>query len=313
VRSSFWHIYAVALTLHGHYRDALKATTRALQEIDAFNIEFARPHILVSSAAANIGLQRFRAAEDALKEVEAIASGRGDDYVLTNARTVHCRLWLQRHRPEVALDVISQEWARAPSRCMQAEFLAAKAACVASLGQHRAAFALADEVQELSTYLEPQPLASWVRAICHLDLDQPDAAAEVRDVYDRCAESGALDTLVFGYRLQPRILEILASENELRASLSSVLSRADDTERSRMQRLAPPAGPSAGSTASLTKRERQVFALLAEGRTNREIAEALFISEVTAKVHVRNVLRKLGVRNRTEAALKAARVSGDAL
>ena len=312
VRSSFWHIYAVALTLHGHYRDALKATTRALEEIDAFNIEFARPHILVSSAAANIGLRRFRAADDALKEVETLASGRGDDYVLTNARTVNCRLWLQRHRPEVALDVISREWARAPSRCMQAEFLAAKAACLASLGQHHAALALADEVRQLSTYLEPQLLASWVRTICHLDLNQPDAAAEVRDVYDRSAETGALDTVVFAYRLQPRILDILASEDELRASLGSVLSRADDIERSRVPRLAPPAGSSADTTATLTKREKQVLALLAEGRTNREIAEALFISEVTAKVHVRNVLRKLGVRNRTEAALKAARVSGDA-
>jgi DNA-binding NarL/FixJ family response regulator len=195
---------------------------------------------------------------------------------------------------------------------MQAEFLAAKAACLASLGQHHAAFALADEVQQLSTYLEPQLLASWVRTICHLDLNQPDAAAEVRDVYDRSAETGALDTVVFAYRLQPRILDILASEDELRASLGSVLSRADDIERSRVPRLAPPAGSSADTTATLTKREKQVFSLLAEGRTNREIAEALFISEVTAKVHVRNVLRKLGVRNRTEAALKAARVSGDA-
>jgi ATP/maltotriose-dependent transcriptional regulator MalT len=312
VRSSFWHIYAVALTLHGHYRDALKATTRALEEIDAFNIEFARPHILVSSAAANIGLRRFRAADDALREVEAMASGRGDDYVLTNARTVRCRLWLQWHRPDVALDVISQDWARAPSRCMQAEFLAAKAACLASLRQHPAAFALADEVRELSTYLEPQLLASWVQAICHLDLNQPDAAAEVRDAYDRSAETGALDTLVFAYRLEPRVLEILASQDELRASLSSVLSRADDIERSGVQHLAPPTGSSPGMTARLTKREREVFALLAEGRTNREIAEALIISEVTAKVHVRNVLRKLGVRNRTEAALMAARVSGDA-
>jgi len=52
-----------------------------------------------------------------------------------------------------------------------------------------------------------------------------------------------------------------------------------------------------------------VYELLAEGRSNIEIARALFISEKTAKVHVRNVLHKLGVQNRTQAAVLAARDS----
>ncbi len=52
----------------------------------------------------------------------------------------------------------------------------------------------------------------------------------------------------------------------------------------------------------LTRREREVLALVAAGRTNREIAEALFISESTAGVHVSNILGKLGVATRTEAA-----------
>lgn len=54
--------------------------------------------------------------------------------------------------------------------------------------------------------------------------------------------------------------------------------------------------------ASLTDRERDVFALVAQGRTNRQIATALFISEKTVSVHVSNILGKLGVRSRTEAA-----------
>ena len=52
----------------------------------------------------------------------------------------------------------------------------------------------------------------------------------------------------------------------------------------------------------LTDRESQVLDLLAEGRTNRQIASELFISEKTASVHVSNILRKLGVSNRGEAA-----------
>ena len=55
----------------------------------------------------------------------------------------------------------------------------------------------------------------------------------------------------------------------------------------------------------LTEREREILALVAKGATNREIAESLYITEGTVKNHFSNVLGKLGVRDRTQAALKA--------
>ncbi len=58
----------------------------------------------------------------------------------------------------------------------------------------------------------------------------------------------------------------------------------------------------------LTAREREVLALVATGETNRRIAERLFISESTAGVHVSNILGKLGVTSRTEAAAVAVRL-----
>lgn len=57
----------------------------------------------------------------------------------------------------------------------------------------------------------------------------------------------------------------------------------------------------------LTPRERQVLALLAEGATNRQIGEALFMAEKTASVHVSRILAKLGVSGRTQAAAVAHR------
>ena len=57
----------------------------------------------------------------------------------------------------------------------------------------------------------------------------------------------------------------------------------------------------------LTDRERQVLALVAEGASNVEIGRALFISERTARTHVSNILMKIGVRSRTQAALWAIR------
>jgi len=83
-------------------------------------------------------------------------------------------------------------------------------------------------------------------------------------------------------------------------------------------RLGPPSGTPAAAIAvrslGLSPREVEVLGLVALGRSNGEIAEELFISRKTASVHVTHILDKLGVSNRVEAAMVAARaglVPGD--
>jgi DNA-binding NarL/FixJ family response regulator len=66
------------------------------------------------------------------------------------------------------------------------------------------------------------------------------------------------------------------------------------------------AAPQVGLTA-LTAREREILALVAQGQSNREIADTLVISERTARTHVSNVLTKLRLSSRTQAALLAIR------
>jgi two-component system NarL family response regulator len=63
----------------------------------------------------------------------------------------------------------------------------------------------------------------------------------------------------------------------------------------------------APATAQLTARELQVLRLVAKGLSNREIAEELFISENTVKNHIRNMLEKLQMKSRMEAAMYAVR------
>jgi DNA-binding NarL/FixJ family response regulator len=63
-----------------------------------------------------------------------------------------------------------------------------------------------------------------------------------------------------------------------------------------------------GKPDDLTQRERQVWELVAHGLSNREIARRLTLSDNTVKFHVQHLFNKLGVKNRTEAALRHAKV-----
>ena len=64
-----------------------------------------------------------------------------------------------------------------------------------------------------------------------------------------------------------------------------------------------------GEAGLLTEREREILALIGAGLTNREIASQLYISQSTVKTHITHLLMKLGLNNRTEAALYAVRES----
>jgi two-component system, NarL family, response regulator DevR len=80
-----------------------------------------------------------------------------------------------------------------------------------------------------------------------------------------------------------------------------------DSRSAEMMRTLVAHGP--GRVESdLTAREREVLALLAHGCTNREIGTRMFVSESTAKFHVHNVMRKLGVRRRAEVAYAAGKL-----
>src|SRR5216683_1130826 len=75
----------------------------------------------------------------------------------------------------------------------------------------------------------------------------------------------------------------------------------------------PPASPPSSTpfidatayTEQLTEREREILALVTQGASNRQIAENLYLTEGTVKNHMSSILSKLGVRDRTQAALKA--------
>jgi DNA-binding CsgD family transcriptional regulator/tetratricopeptide (TPR) repeat protein len=106
------------------------------------------------------------------------------------------------------------------------------------------------------------------------------------------------------------VREAYTSARELGATL--VAAEVEKLARWARVELAAEPDPAAtadpGADYALTAREREVLAGLVAGRTNRELAEAMFISVKTASVHVSNILRKLDVANREEAARVGARL-----
>jgi DNA-binding NarL/FixJ family response regulator len=97
------------------------------------------------------------------------------------------------------------------------------------------------------------------------------------------------------------------SHSELRRAVSAVLA-SDAPGRGALP--PPPADVQSDADASglLSARELEVLVLVAQGRSNTQIAKMLTISPSTAKSHVEHILRKLGVKGRTGAAVKAAQL-----
>lgn len=99
-------------------------------------------------------------------------------------------------------------------------------------------------------------------------------------------------------QLPPAIRTVAAGEALLAPSVTRRL-----IEEFTSRPTPPPGGPE--ELRELTQREREVFALIARGRSNAEIAAELVLSQTTIKTHVANLLSKLGLRDRTQAVVLA--------
>jgi two-component system NarL family response regulator len=169
---------------------------------------------------------------------------------------------------------------------------------VGEAGDGREAVIRWRELRPTVTIMDLQlPLQSGVEAIQAIRAEDPDARILVLTTFDgdadiqRALEAGARGYLLKSVR-RPVLLEavraVAAGQRYLPPSTSARLAEAMESEK-------------------LTARELDVLAFLAQGLRNREIAEELGLAEPTVKIHVNNLLRKLQVKDRTEAAVVALR------
>ncbi|ABG04512.1 two component transcriptional regulator, LuxR family [Rubrobacter xylanophilus DSM 9941] len=151
------------------------------------------------------------------------------------------------------------------------------------------------------------PRMDGIQLIERLGREHPEVAAIILTTFDddeyvfRGLRAGAR-----GYILKDTPSEELAAAIEKvhrgEAVLDGPITLKVISELGRLSK--GPAGPQPGS-GGLSEREMEVLRLVASGASNREIARALYITEGTVKNHISSILRKLGFRDRTQAALYA--------
>jgi len=303
VVSSFQSVYSWSLGLAARYHDALKVAEELRDTATRYRLDFAIPYALSAVAAACAGLRRWRDADALARESLELSQRVRDLAGEQHSFSLYLRVLAQqrRQRAALALDVPSLRSAPPGAR---AEVLSVRAFVLASVGRVEEARRIVQEVQSSSLAVFPTVLVAAVRAISALKRSEPDTIERVTELEEAAFATGAVDLLVTAYRSTPDLLPVLLRASRDPERLGGLLKQAGD------EHLAVAAGHRLTDNdhpkARLSPREYEVYQLVGQGLTNIQIAQLLFISEATVKLHVHHIYDKLGIRSRTAVAVQAA-------
>jgi LuxR family maltose regulon positive regulatory protein len=288
---------AAMLAYVGRYDEALRAADRLIAAVEDSGTDFALSHGLLAKARALIGLRRFADASNSLRRVLTRLQLELDPWIGTYVLISQARLEISLGDLDRARDYLKQRPAGRASAGVNAEFDAHLALIEAARGNRTEATYWIKRSRR-STSIDARSLAWLADTILSLDSGIARGTDRLRGI-DRVIESGYLDALVIACRAQPKLARRIVAAGTHRDALRTVLLASEDEPLARAAGLDIPR--TRRRTDPLSPRELEVYELIIQGRTNPEIARNLYISEATAKVHVRHILQKLGVRSRVEA------------
>jgi LuxR family maltose regulon positive regulatory protein len=301
-RTSFMNNFADALVVAADYDAALGVVDRELDELEKFRLRFATPFATLVRAAALCGCGNTEAAADlcaaTLEEHES-----SDAYIRLSARMILARALLLQGAHDAAVELVPESRDVGVTHALSGHYAATRALALFAAGRETDAREQAHRARTLTKGLEAHTLAAWTIVATQLrDGEVADGVAEAARLTFR---GGDRNSLVTAYRVVPELLRCVLDSADLEIHLFRLLEQAGDVDFARRQGIRVPNTSGARhSHGVLSDRETEVADLLLQGMSNREIGRALFISEVTVKVHLRHIFAKLNARSRTQAALK---------
>lgn len=295
-RSGFTASAAYVTAVRADYREAAELMRLTDELITAYDLDFARPYAVWNNALIALGLRQFGLADRLLQSLEDSSIAKPVGFHVLNARLLRARLCLQTGQGRQGLDTVLPEPRELAIPSIHGEYLATRALAFAIVGASAEANRDAERAEQTSTAIEVRALAQTARAV------QGIHSGDTRDVdkaWDLVERLGAWDALLTGLRADPALAHAFAQRAEIRPKLADLYTRANDLGLARKAglRIRPVGRPD----QLLSPRELEVLELLASGYRNRDIAEALVLSQSTIKAHIRHILEKLGVRTRAEA------------
>ena len=303
-RSSFLNAWVFALTFSGRYPEALEASELQIAEANKYRLSFALPHAYLTRGLAFRGLSEFRQAHTWFDRAEQAADVEGRATATQIARAL---TFAAEGRAADAVSLLKPEPRFFPTQSLRSEYLAGLALALAATSCFEDSLERASEALGGPRSVEAQVLVACTKAIVAIRRSNLNASALAERAFEVAILTGNVDSFVCAYRVVPDLAVCVSRIESSRYDLGMLMSRASDDALASELGLASSPTFTQSTNQSLSPRETEVYDLIARGLSNRAIAQALFISEATVKVHVRRILEKLGVETRTQAALRAAR------
>jgi ATP/maltotriose-dependent transcriptional regulator MalT len=287
--------HAWVLTWAGRYGEALPATDRARAEAESTGFDFALMHIQLTRAAALTGLRQFSAAQQILAVLSRRLQAELNPWALSNLQIAQAKLQIGVGDLRQAQTCLANAPAAGTYMSQVAEHYGYRGVVSAALGFHLEAEVLAAELATKTNHIERIAFPALIRAVIAA---REGDSIRVSEQFELAFSTGLNDSVITACRACPELPAQL-SETTHRERLATLLAESRD------HALASSAGirlpRPTRNEETLSPRELEVYELIVQGRTNREISKTLFIAESTTKVHVHHILEKLGVRSRVDA------------